>query len=251
MKHGRYHRRSRHLWGTCCDSFSSRRRTVREFCWQNLWHQEPQKRQRFIVKRWISFWGRTKQIAWMLTKDVLLHDNVRPHTAACTNALIKLFNWEIFNRPSYKRLPSLHHDEGWLATQRFHTNKELVDGVNNWLQNLAAPFCDERLQKLVSWYKCLNVDGNYVMQLCMQLFHVIKFCSLFSIFLTSQLEVDFGIGSVHTQPTYIRVCLYGALRYLRALFVLWLLSDSVAAVVLLHFVSLTCYFVAVCRQILM
>jgi hypothetical protein len=50
----------------------------------------------------------------------------------------------------------------WLATQRFHTNEELMDGVKNWLQNLAAPFFDEGLQKLVSRYKCLNVDGNHV-----------------------------------------------------------------------------------------
>ena len=50
----------------------------------------------------------------------------------------------------------------WLATQRFHTNEELMDGVNNWLHNLAAPFLDEGLEKLVSRYKCLNVDGDYV-----------------------------------------------------------------------------------------
>jgi hypothetical protein len=50
-----------------------------------------------------------------------------------------------------------------LATQCFHTNKELMDGVNNWMHNLAALFLDEELQKLVSRYdKCLNVDGNYV-----------------------------------------------------------------------------------------
>jgi len=37
----------------------------------------------------------------MLTKGViLLHDNARPHTAARTNALIKLFNWEIFGHLS-------------------------------------------------------------------------------------------------------------------------------------------------------
>jgi hypothetical protein len=36
----------------------------------------------------------------MLTKGVvLLHDSVRPHTAARKNALIKLFNWEIFDHP--------------------------------------------------------------------------------------------------------------------------------------------------------
>jgi hypothetical protein len=51
----------------------------------------------------------------------------------------------------------------WLATQRFHSNEELMHGVNNWLHTLAAPFCEEGLQKLVSRYdKCLNVDGNYV-----------------------------------------------------------------------------------------
>jgi hypothetical protein len=50
-----------------------------------------------------------------------------------------------------------------LATQRFHTNKELMDGVNNWLHILAAPFSDGGLPNLVSRYdKCLNVDGNYV-----------------------------------------------------------------------------------------
>jgi hypothetical protein len=51
----------------------------------------------------------------------------------------------------------------WLATRRFHTNEELMDGVNNWLHILAAPFFEEGLQKLVLRYnKCLNVDGNYV-----------------------------------------------------------------------------------------
>jgi hypothetical protein len=55
----------------------------------------------------------------------------------------------------------------WLATQHFHCNEELLDGVKNWLHNLVAPFFDEGLQKLVSRYdKCLNVDGNCVEKLC-------------------------------------------------------------------------------------
>jgi len=37
-----------------------------------------------------------------------------------------------------------------------------MDGVSTWLHNLAAPFFAKGLQKLVSQYKCLNVDGNYV-----------------------------------------------------------------------------------------
>jgi transposase len=105
----------------------------------------------------------------MLTKGVvLLHDNTRPHTAARTNALIKLFIWEIFDHPPYSPdlAPSDYHlftkMKAWLATQCVHTNKELMDGVNNWLHNLAAPFFDEGLQKPVSQYKCLNVGGKYV-----------------------------------------------------------------------------------------
>jgi hypothetical protein len=106
----------------------------------------------------------------MLTKGFfLLHDNERPHTAAARkNALIMIFNFEIFDHPPYSTdlPPSDYHlftrMKVWLATQRFHTNEGLMDGVNNWLHNLSAAFFDEGLQKLVLRYeKCLNVDGNY------------------------------------------------------------------------------------------
>jgi len=88
----------------------------------------------------------------MITKDVvLLHDNAQPHTAVRTNVLIKSFSWEIFDHPPYS--PDLAPSDYnlfikikvWLATQRFHTNEELIEGVNNWLHNLAAPFFDEGL----------------------------------------------------------------------------------------------------------
>jgi hypothetical protein len=82
---------------------------------------------------------------------------------------MNLFNWEIFDHPPYSPdLPPRGYHlftkmKVWLATRRFHTNEELMDGVNNWLHNLAAPFLDDGLQKLVSRYdKCLNVDNNYV-----------------------------------------------------------------------------------------
>jgi len=86
----------------------------------------------------------------MLTNGVvLLHNNARPHTAAHTSALIKPFNWEIFNHPLYSAdlAPSDYHlftkMKVWLANQCYHTNKELMDGVNIWLHNLVAPFFDE------------------------------------------------------------------------------------------------------------
>jgi hypothetical protein len=106
----------------------------------------------------------------MLTKGiVLLHNNVRPHTTAHINSLIKLFNWEIFDHLPYSPdlAPRDYHlitkMNVWLATQCFHTNEGLMDRVKYWLHNLAALFFHEGLQKLVSRYdKCLNVDGNYV-----------------------------------------------------------------------------------------
>jgi len=104
----------------------------------------------------------------MLTKGVVLLHNARPHTAARTNALIRLFSWEIFSHPPYSPdlAPSDYHlftkMKVWLATQRFLTNEELMDRFNIWLHNLAAPFFDEGPQKLVSQYKCLNVHGNCV-----------------------------------------------------------------------------------------
>jgi len=83
--------------------------------------------------------------------------------------LIKFFGWEIFEHPPYSPdlSPSDYHlfskMKVWLATQRFHTNEELMDGVNTWLHNLAVTFFGEGLQKLMSRYnKCLNVDGSYV-----------------------------------------------------------------------------------------
>ena len=85
----------------------------------------------------------------LTTGVVLLHNNTRPHTMASKNALIRLFNWEIFNHPPYSPdlVPSDYHlftkMKVWLATQRLHTNEELMDGVNNWLHNLASPFFDE------------------------------------------------------------------------------------------------------------
>ena len=86
----------------------------------------------------------------MLTKGaVLLRDNARPHTATRTNAVIKHFKWRIFDHPPYSAdlVPSDYRlftkIKVWLATQRFHINEELMDGVNNWLHNLAAPSFDE------------------------------------------------------------------------------------------------------------
>jgi len=74
----------------------------------------------------------------MLTKDVLLHDSVQPHTTTCANALIRLFNLEIFNHPPYSPdlVPGDYHlftkMNVSLATQHFYTNED------GWSQKLAT-----------------------------------------------------------------------------------------------------------------
>jgi histone-lysine N-methyltransferase SETMAR len=75
----------------------------------------------------------------MLTYGVmLLHDYARPHTAARTRALLKHFNWELFDYPpySYDVAPSDYHLftylEKWFESQPFN-NKELMEGVKTWV----------------------------------------------------------------------------------------------------------------------
>jgi hypothetical protein len=90
----------------------------------------------------------------MLTYGVLFpHDNARPHTAArSTRALLKHFNWELSDHPSY--IPDLAPNDyhlfsylkNWLRSQRFNNNEELMDGV----------------KKFIPRYKCLNSGGDYV-----------------------------------------------------------------------------------------
>lgn len=79
----------------------------------------------------------------MLTKGfVLLHNNMQTHTATHTNALISLFNWEIFDHPSYSTdpMPSDYHlfikMKVWLATSTSTPTKsswmESTTGCTTW-----------------------------------------------------------------------------------------------------------------------
>jgi hypothetical protein len=80
----------------------------------------------------------------MLTPGVvLLHDNMRPHSAARTRALLQHFNWELFDHPLYNTdlTPSDHHLftylKNWLGSQHFNNNEELIEGVKMWLSKQA------------------------------------------------------------------------------------------------------------------
>ena len=78
----------------------------------------------------------------MLPKGVApLHDVARPHTAASTYAVMRLFNWQILVHPPYSpdRAPSDYRlFTKRMACQRFHTDEELMGGANSWQHNLAV-----------------------------------------------------------------------------------------------------------------
>jgi transposase len=91
----------------------------------------------------------------MLTYGVmLLHENVHPHTAACTQALLDHFSWELFDHPPYSPdlAPCDYHLftylKNWVGSQCFTHNEELMKGVKTWLSSQAADFFDTGIQNL-------------------------------------------------------------------------------------------------------
>jgi histone-lysine N-methyltransferase SETMAR len=110
-----------------------------------------------------------KRRGMMMAGVVLLHDNAHPHIAACTQALLQQFCWDLFDHPPYSPdlAPSDFHlftwMKVWLGTQRFNMNEELMNGVKGWLSSQTATFFDVVIQKLVSRYdRCLKSEGDYV-----------------------------------------------------------------------------------------
>jgi hypothetical protein len=100
---------------------------------------------------------------------MLLHDNVRPHAAARTQALLEHFNWELFDHPVYSPGLSLsdYHMlsclKNWMGSQRFNSNEELVEGIKMWLSSRVADFFDMGMQKLIPRYdRCLSSSTDYV-----------------------------------------------------------------------------------------
>jgi transposase len=91
----------------------------------------------------------------LLTSSVvLIHDNARLHTAACAQALLEHFNWELFDHPSYS--PDLvvidchliTYLKAWFGSRRVTNNEELMEGVKMWLSPQAADFFGTGIQRL-------------------------------------------------------------------------------------------------------
>ncbi|PRD19678.1 UNVERIFIED_CONTAM: Histone-lysine N-methyltransferase SETMAR [Trichonephila clavipes] len=79
---------------------------------------------------------------------ILLHDNVRPHTAQVTQELLRRFRWEIWSHSPYS---------SDLAGSAVKTSAE------TWLNGQGPDFYQDGLSKLVLRNdKCLNRLGDYV-----------------------------------------------------------------------------------------
>jgi histone-lysine N-methyltransferase SETMAR len=91
----------------------------------------------------------------MMTSCVaLLHDDICPHTAARTRALLEHFDWELFDHPPYSPnlVPNDYHLftylKNWFGSQHFNNN-ELMEHVKMWLSSQAADFSDTVIQELI------------------------------------------------------------------------------------------------------
>jgi transposase len=85
----------------------------------------------------------------MLSRGVcLLHNNVQPHSAHITTALLEKFKWDILDHPPYS--PDLVPSDFHLF---LHLKKHLA----------RKTFCDSGIKKLVPRLnKCLDSAGDYV-----------------------------------------------------------------------------------------
>jgi hypothetical protein len=85
---------------------------------------------------------------------VLLHENALQQKAARMRALLKRFNWELFDLQSYRSdlAPSDYYLftylKNWLRSRRFNNNDELMEGVKTWLSSEAADVFYRGIHKL-------------------------------------------------------------------------------------------------------
>jgi hypothetical protein len=103
--------------------------------------------------------------------SVLLHDNVRQHTAARTRVLPEHLNWDLFDHRPYSpditqsncHLFTRTYLKNWLRSPLFNNNEDLMEVVKTWLSSQATDFLHSGIRKLIFRYeKCLNSSGDYV-----------------------------------------------------------------------------------------
>jgi hypothetical protein len=109
----------------------TRRMMTTVFCDRKGWPIVEFMQQGTTTKSWAI---RNKRSGMLTYGIVLLHDNARPHTAACTSSLLEHLNWELFDHPPYSPdlAPSDWHLficlKNWLGSQRSTILDPVTDG---------------------------------------------------------------------------------------------------------------------------
>jgi len=100
---------------------------------------------------------------------IILHDNVRPHTARLTSEAIAKMGWEVLPHPSYSPdlAPSDYHLFGFvkdqLRGQCYETTEAIQKTVRQCLQMVGMEFYRSGIFKLPEcWEKCVQRSGDYV-----------------------------------------------------------------------------------------
>jgi hypothetical protein len=115
---------------------------------------------------------RLKEATWhnrpgLLTKEVLLHDSARPHSAATTMNLLKSWGCEILPHPQHSRglaLSDFHllsKMKKNLRDQRIHSSEDVQNEVKKRLHDQDSFFFCEGLDELLYHCdECLNMLGD-------------------------------------------------------------------------------------------
>ncbi|UYV75847.1 hypothetical protein LAZ67_13001551 [Cordylochernes scorpioides] len=117
-----------------------------------------------------------RKCSGLLSRKVLLvHDNARPHATRTTQTLLENFKWEIFTHPTYfpDLAPSDFHLfpalKLHLGGKHFANDDEVQAEANHWLRRQDTAWYNSGIKRLLQRYqKCLDRNGDYVSQTCVQ-----------------------------------------------------------------------------------
>jgi len=104
-----------------------------------------------------------------LGRNIILHDNTRPHAARLTSEAIAKMGWEVLPHPSYSPdlAPSDYHLLGFvkdqLHGQRYETMEAIQKALCPCLWMAGTEFYRRGIFKLPErWEKCVQRSGDYV-----------------------------------------------------------------------------------------
>ena len=104
-----------------------------------------------------------------MSKDLLQHDNTRPHTSLKTREVINSFGWTTISQPPYS--PDLARFDLYLfgplkeslRGRHFSSDKEVKTAVRKWLKTQPVEFFNKEICELVKrWEKAVRKAGDYI-----------------------------------------------------------------------------------------